>query len=425
MGDCMLVCKSFNRCVLSAILLSVCSCNERGEYHESQKNTADAKSAETKPDSVITYEPTNQVGGIIPGKPEGRNPRTLAQIRQKNSLQPIIWGKSIGAIGLSMPEQMINNRLSAKLHSTASSDRYAEGIHVVWQSNTPRTPLLIAASKDYYGKLQINDKIGDLYIHRDLSSVLTEVNGTQNFMRALGRELEQQSDEYDCRNALTCRISYFNNLIYLDFKLGGITIDQDNKIEQIYLKKNDEIFFPRLKDDILFGETIAGISLKANQDETEKRIGPPQALENFVISYYDDFNLSIIWKSDHTPIRIAATNGYLGKIVFKSDILPGRSSFNMGDSLAEAIYTGQAAEPFDNFIQTSPLDDDLEMIAIYLSNKIDGIEDESINCLADDTCRITETQTSYLIEFLSGAIALTKDASRQITLVMLVERPNA
>jgi hypothetical protein len=410
--------------IFFALLWSVNACNEDGQYSESIRNTSDANRAENKPDSVITYEPTNQVGGIVAGKPEGRDPRTLAKIRQKNSLQPIIWGKSIGAIGLNMPEQMISNRLSAKLHSSASSDRYAEGIQVVWQSNTPRTPLLIAASKDYYGKLQLNDAIGDLYVDRDLSSVLTELNGTQNFMRALGRLLEKQSNAYDCRSELSCRISYFNNLIYLDFKLGGITIDQDNKIEQIYLKKNDGIFFPRLKDDIIFGESIAGISLSSNQDGIEKRIGPPQAVENFLINYYDDFNLSIIWKPDHTPFRIAATKGYLGKIVFNRDILPGRSTFNMGDSLADAIYTGQAAQPFDDFIRTSPLDNDLEMIAIYLGNKLESIEDENTNCLADGTCKITETRTSFLIDFSSGAIALTKDANRQITLVMIVERPN-
>jgi hypothetical protein len=415
------ICRFF----LSALLVSFSACNESGEISVSKISTNANQSADSKsPDSWINYEPTNQVGGIIPGKPERRDPRILAEIRQKNSLQPIVWGKSIGALSLDMQEYIVNDRLSAKLHSTANSDRYAEGIQIVWQPTNPRMPQLIAASKDYQGRLKMDQTIGDLYIGRDLTSVLNKMDGTHNLMRALGRVLEKQNSDYDCRIALTCRLSYFNELIYFDFKLGGMTIDTNNEINQIYLKNNRNIFYPRLNEDIIFGESIAGITLTSLQDDVENRIGPPQGLEQFIISHYDDFNLSIIWKPDHTPFQIVAKKGYLGKIVFGQEISPGISTLTMGDSLAQVIPVGDSGQQFTEFLKTSPFDDDLEMIAIHLGNKVNGLDDEAQNCLAEGTCQITETATSYLIQFLKGSIAVTKDQTRQINLVMLAERPN-
>ncbi|HET9240902.1 MAG TPA: hypothetical protein VFO10_26795 [Oligoflexus sp.] len=277
--------------------------------------------------------PTRPEGGFVEGKGANLDPEEAEQRRNKNMVEPIVFGTSVAGITM-------NTRYSEAMQtlvyysSNQSADFYQEHIAVIWGAGADPVPGLIVVLDGYAGKLKLPDPYGEVSIGQPMAGRIGSINDVRSFMLTIGAAFEGQPSTYDCEKSLTCQFNEDASSYQLDFRRGGVYLNKtaDLPIGLIYFSQPQRFFAP-LVDPILHNLSIGGLTFQTRRTTAEARLGPPvdeRPEGGIVFTYYDRFNFAVAWGQDTTPSAFKAVGKYEGPQNFGGTI----GSRKIGDSFA-------------------------------------------------------------------------------------------
>jgi hypothetical protein len=277
--------------------------------------------------------PTRPEGGFVEGKGKTLDPEEAERRRNKNMIEPIVFGTSVAGITM-------NTRYSEAMEklvyygSNQSADFFGEHIAVIWGGGADPVPGLIVIQEGYAGQLKLPDPYGDVSVGQPMAGRIGSINDLRSFMLTVGAAFEGQPNTYDCEKSLTCQLNEDETLYQLDFRRGGIYINKtaDLSIALIYFSQPQRFFAP-LVDAILHNISIGGLTFQTKRATAELRLGPSmgdQPENGIVFSYYDRGNFAVAWGTDSTPFAFKAVGKYAGPQNFGGTI----GARKIGDSFA-------------------------------------------------------------------------------------------
>lgn len=277
--------------------------------------------------------PTRPEGGFVEGKGRALDPEEAERRRNKNMIEPIVFGTSVAGITMNTRQSEAMDTL-VYYASNQSADFFQEHIAVIWGGGADPVPGLIVIQEGYAGKLKLPAPYGEVTVGQAMAGRIGSINDLRSFMLAAGALFEGQAAGYDCEKALTCQFNEDENLFQLDFRRGGIYLNKtaDLSIAFVYFSQPQRFFAP-LVDPILHNNSIGGLTFQTKRATAELRLGPTmgEQLENgIVFSYYDRANFAVSWGADGTPAAFKAVGAYAGTQNFG----PAIGVHKLGDSFA-------------------------------------------------------------------------------------------
>ncbi len=263
--------------------------------------------------------PTRPAGGLVEGKGKTLDPEEAERRRNKNMVEPIIFGTSVAGITMSTRQSEAMETL-VYYGSNQSADFFQEHIAVIWGGGADPVPGLIVVQEGYAGKLKLADPYGEVSIGDPLAGRIGSINDLRTFILTIGAQFEGQPSTYDCEKALTCQLNEDDTLYQLDFRRGGIYLNKtaDLSIALIYFSQPQRFFAP-LVDAMVHNISIGGLTFQTKRATAELRLGPTigEQLENGIIfTYYDRGNFAVSWGADLTPAAFKAVGAYAGGLDF-------------------------------------------------------------------------------------------------------------
>ncbi len=312
-------------------LVMVGSCSKKAKNQTSGEYVAAVLSEDAVPAS---NRPTRPTGGFVEGKSSATiDPEEAERRRNKNMIEPIIFGASAAGITMNTPYSEAQQLLSL-YGSNQGADFFSEHIYIVWNDGADPVPFELGILNGYAGKLALPAPYGDVSVGQPMANFLVTFDDLKRFMLTIGAAFENQPvATYDCEKALTCQQREDQTFYILDFKRGGIFLSKEDglPIGFMYLTQPQKFYAPVI-DPMLHNLSIGGLTFQTRRSTAELRLGPSlreqQEAGGFIYNYYDQFNLAIEWGADGTPRSFKALNQYRGPLNFGTVI----GSRKIGDS---------------------------------------------------------------------------------------------
>ncbi len=333
----------------------------------------------------ISYEPTNPNGGTIPYKPAAEmSPEEAARRKAKNEVQTMIFGLAAGGVSMQTTLKQSLDILSPAVQEIQGYTIYPERIAVRWNDTGDRTPLAIQILPDHPGPLPLRDPVGVTHIGESWKASLSSEERLLSYLKELGAAIEKRTNDYDCTQDKTCRLSLINpgskDAYDLEFRRGFLRISGDGEFRlEVIAFDQPKSLPPRLLEPIDYqNQTIGGFSLAQTKSEIQAHLGSPVADDAFA-TYFDRGSFALRKGSDlRFAAGLAALQGYQAPLAF-------------GGSLGTR-YIGQS------FADVSKPEDDGTQLMLTLDRTLH-------NRAADFDCRKLEKPCR--LDPLGGAFAIT------------------
>jgi hypothetical protein len=330
-------------------LAVVTTCSKKAKNQTQGEYVAAVLSEDAVP--VKPLLPTRPDGGVVEGKLQTLDPEEAERRRNRNMVEPIVFGTSVAGITMKTPYSQAMNTLVYYGSNNQGIDFFQEHIVIAWSAGSDPVPFQIGIQEGYGGKLKLPEPYGEVVIGQPMTNQIGTLQDLRSFMLTLGASFENKDrGTYDCEKSLTCQLSENESFFMLDFRLGGIYLGKtaDLPIDFIYFTQPQQFFAP-LVDPIIHNFSIGGVNFQASRSTVEARIGPPIARrlegEGVIFSYYDKGNFAISWADENSaqsnPQAIKAVGAYGGTQAFGGAI----GTRKLGDSFASYATidaTGQA-----------------------------------------------------------------------------------
>lgn len=303
-------------------------------------------SADLAIDDEILY-PTNPDAGQIIGKGTSLDPLESQKRKELNSIQPIVWGKSLAGIDTTttyeQAKSILANPRASFVVDTFNVVIYPEYLQVYWRPDNNR-PIAMFALEGYSGALSLPSPYDPITTKQDISSYVDTEENQNNFIRTLSREFQNEAADFDCIAERTCRFLRFDDgTKWLDFNNGRIEVLPGDKIGNIYALL--PITFPaRFIGDLdIENSSLGTFVLTGTRQGIENQLSGAldavrsplsyyrdqkfdEDLKAFTF-YYDDLNIGIQWvdnaetedSSDDNPESILVRSDFKGEIILKNE----------------------------------------------------------------------------------------------------------
>ncbi|MDQ3233236.1 MAG: hypothetical protein M3Q07_15575 [Pseudobdellovibrionaceae bacterium] len=283
--------------------------------------------------------PTRPEGGVVEGKSQILDPEEAERRRNKNMIEPIVFGKSVGGITMKMPYSEVFNTL-VYYGSRDGIDIFQEHIVVAWSAGADPVPFQVGVQEGYAGTLKLPEPYGEISLGQQMAGKIANQDELRQFMLVIGAAFENQPvSSYDCEKSLTCQLNENATFYMLDFRLGGIYLTKAAGLPVGFLYfTQPQKFFAPLTDPILHNLSIGGLTFQTKRTTAELRLGPEVdiRLENGILfSYYDRNNFAVSWGQDTTPAAFKAVGTYQGTQNFGGSI----GIHKLGDSFSSFAST--------------------------------------------------------------------------------------
>ncbi len=331
---------------------------------------------------VITAKPTNPNGGTVEGKGLSISPEEGERRRNKNLIEPIIFGDKVAGISMAMPQSEALGILSPRFDSFQGVDFFAEHLRIVWDGGSDPQPFLIGIDPGYAGTMKLPAPYGDVTIGQNMDAFLVTFADLQQFLLSLGAQFENQAPGYDCEKALTCQQTESEDAYILDFRRGGVRLSKQAglPLSFVYFSQPQK-FFARPLDPIVYGISVAGLTFQSKRTVFEARVGPPTATNDAGYFFYDRESVGVRWNNLGNPLSMEVLGTYQGPLIFGGTV----GTRKIGDSFAEY----------------APSTDDGTLLIQVLDRLLNKRVDPNFNCLtATPTalCQLTIDTTSGFIQ---------------------------
>jgi len=346
--------------------------------------------------------PTRPEGGFVEGKVSTLDPEEAERRRNKNLVEPIVFGTSVAGITMSTPYSEALNTL-VYYGSNQGIDFFQEHIVVAWGAGADPVPFQIGIQDGYGGKLKLPDPYGEVSVGQFMAGKITSVNELRQFMLTVGAAFENQSSAtYDCEKSLTCQLNEDASFFMLDFRRGGIYLGKEANLPIGFMYfSQPQRFFATLVDPIVHNISIGGLTFQSRRATAEVRLGPTigeQVEGGLVFSYYDRGSFAVAWGADTTPMAFKAVGIYQGPLNFGA-----------------AIGSRKIGEPFANYAITT---DDGTALMLALDRGLNN-RAADYNCATattPPTCQVvqdtTVTPNRILIVIDRSVYSFTNDENR-------------
>lgn len=344
--------------------------------------------------------PTRPDGGLVEGKGQTLDPEEAERRRNKNIIEPIVFGNSVAGISMSTPYSEAMKTL-VYYGSNQGIDFFQEHVVVAWGGGADPVPFQIGIQEGYAGTLKLPAPYGEVSLGQQMAGKINNLDELRQFMLVSGAAFENQPNTYNCETSLTCQFNENESFYMLDFRRGGIYLSKATglPIGFMYFTQPQRFFAP-LVDPILHNLSIGGLTFQTKRTTAEARMGPTigEQLEGgLVFSYYDRANFAVAWGTDSTPSAFKAVGAYQGTQNFGTTI----GTHKLGDSFASYAVTT----------------DDGTALMLALDRGLNN-RAADFNCSTTDpvTCQVvtdtTVTPNRLLIVIDRSVYSFTKDENR-------------
>ncbi|WP_141734650.1 hypothetical protein [Oligoflexus tunisiensis] len=317
-------------------LVVVSTCSKKAKNQTQGEYVAAVLSADAVP--VKPLLPTKPDGGIVEGKLQTLDPEEAERRRNKNIVEPIVFGTSVAGITMNTSYSEAMNTL-VYYGSNQGIDFFQEHIVVAWSAGTDPVPFQIGIQEGYGGKLKLPEPYGEVTVGEPMVNRIGTLMDLRAFMLSLGAAFENKDpNTYDCEKSLTCQLNEDDSFYMLDYRRGGIYLSKTANlpIGFIYFSQPQQFFAP-LVDPILHNQSIGGLTFQSRRATVETRLGPSLGFQDEAglrFFYYDKANFAVAWDSDTspqaTPRAFKALGAYAGPQAFGGTI----GTRKLGDSFA-------------------------------------------------------------------------------------------
>lgn len=398
-------------CCIYAILLSglFFACGEKNDGESG--GTAGLDETRIRATSKLPDKATKPDGGTVEKRisvlsPEENKARVLANISQ-----PIVFGKSVANIDMSMTQEVAGKILSSPIGNDDTMYLYSENIRIVWEALEEGAPVkaqFIFIDDGYLGAVNFPEKYGVVKLGTPMAKYFTEADPSgEAFLKDLARFYDGKSADYDCVRLRKCGVQVTATHIRFVLQNGDLFFlnDAQKTLNIVGFVPPPPAETAPLTGDIVFGVGAAGITLLNTESQVLVKLGEPVSVDPLGIYLFDNGHVAVFFNPFSKKLTsMTLSFGFEGKLKMPADI---------GDK-----YLG------DGFADRFPVSDPLgEAFMLRLGKYFDNKEnDVGYNCQIINSCYAQQNDELVLFTFDNGSIVFSK-TGYTIEQVTLNHRP--